>query len=292
MNKCWFILQQPFYSPPEYESPTRARGKTVRGDLRLGDVVPSPTNIYPILTQGTLPLFGVDMRISSTQLCEFAWDAAGERGSGGAVGGGAPIAAAIGATVNAELSVEFKKTMRSWANFERVDVEVVQPSRAYIDEVLAMPDVKSHIDNPPLRSLNRWTVFVVTGLMIARAGGTAGSSQTSSQGFSGGPDTDVPGILNTKLYGSYKHSTESSTSANIGGDRVWAVRFAKVHKGLLRRRWMQTEEIAGAALDGGHEEEEQVREVLNHEGLKNAEVIDVMATEGEGNEWVFVTGDF
>ncbi|KAI1739863.1 hypothetical protein F4680DRAFT_420329 [Xylaria scruposa] len=146
MNKCWFVLQQSFYTPPEYASPSKARGKTASGDLRLGDVVPSPANIYPILTQGTLPLFSPDMRISSTQLCEFSWDNTSERGSGGTIGGGVPIAAAAGAVVNAELTTEFRKTVTNWANFSKVDIEVVQPSRSYIEEVLALPDVKDYVE--------------------------------------------------------------------------------------------------------------------------------------------------
>ncbi|KAI0184664.1 hypothetical protein EV127DRAFT_464313 [Xylaria flabelliformis] len=293
MNKCWFVLQQSFYTPPEYASPSKARGKTVTGDLRLGDIVPSPANIYPILTQGALPLFSPDMRISSTQLCEFVWDTTSERENGGTIGGGVPIAAAAGAVVNAEISAEFKKTVTNWANFSKVDIEVVQPSRSYIEEVLALPDVKDYVEGNkfPLPFLNKWTVFVVTGLMIARTGGTIGSSQTTTHGFSGGPDVDVPGVVNAKLQGSHKRSIENNKSAEIKGDRVWAVRFAKVHKGLLRRRWMQTEETAGAALDGDYEEE-SVREVLNYEGLKDAKIADITVTGGEGNGWVFVTGEF
>ncbi len=188
MNKCWFVLRQSFYTPPEYASPTRAGGKTVGGDLRLGDVVPSPKDIYPILTQGQLPIFTPDMRISPSQLCEFTWDTKSEKENGGTIGAGAPIAAVAGATVNAELKVEFKKTMQNWGKFKTVDTEVVQPSRIYIDAVLAQPDVKDHIEQQKVLFLNQWTVFVVTGLMIARAGGSIGSSESSSNTFGGGLD--------------------------------------------------------------------------------------------------------
>ncbi len=70
---------------------------------------------------------------------------------------------------------------------------------------------------------------------------------------------------------------------------MWAVRFSKIHKGLLRRRWIQTEETAGAALDGGDEDEEKVREVLDNEGLKAVEAVDIAIN---GDKVVFVTGDF
>ena len=87
---------------------------------------------------------------SSTPLCEFTWDTASER-DGGTVGGGAPLAAGAGATVNAELKAEFKKTMKSWAKFKTVDTETVQPNRTYIDQVLAKTDVQDHIEQYKLR---------------------------------------------------------------------------------------------------------------------------------------------
>ncbi|KAI0803355.1 hypothetical protein GGR55DRAFT_397138 [Xylaria sp. FL0064] len=175
-------------SPPlEYESPTKARGKTVGGDLRLGEVVPSPVNIYPVLTQGQLPLFSPDMRIPCTRLCEFAWGATSEGEHGGTIGGGAPIATAVGAVVNAELSAEFKQTMKNWANFGKVDIEVVQPSQGYIEAVLALPDVEGYIERQrPLFGFPiQWTLFVLMGLMIARADGTVGSRLLSHNNYRG-----------------------------------------------------------------------------------------------------------
>lgn len=186
MNNCWFVLRQSSYTPPKYEKPSRAGGVTVEGDLRLGDVVPGPKNIYPVLTQGKLPRFPIEMRISSTQDCEFDWAIESEREDGGIIAGGAPVAAAIGATLNTEFSAEFKRTMKRWAKFKTLDTEKVQPSRAYIDRVLALPDVKDYIEQHKLPVLNQWTVYIVTGLMIARAGGTIGSSDSSSSAVGGG----------------------------------------------------------------------------------------------------------
>lgn len=94
-----------------------------------------------------------------------------------------------------------------------------------------------------------------------------------------------------KLRGSRNDSTESNRSAEIQSDRVWAVRFAKIHKGLLRRRWMQTEETIGAALDGDDVEDEEVQEVLRHEGFQDVELVRLPVTE-TGDDLVVVIGDF
>lgn len=186
MNNCWFVLRQSSYTPPKYTTPSRAGGVTVEGDLRLGDVVPSPNNIYPVLSQGKLPRFSIEMRITSTRNCEFDWAIEREREDSGIIAGGAPMAAAIGATLNAEFSAEFKRTMKRWAKFKTLDTEKVQPSRTYINQVLALPDVQDYIEQHKLSVLNRWTVYVVTGLMIARAGGTIGNSESSSRAVGGG----------------------------------------------------------------------------------------------------------
>lgn len=189
MDKCWFVLRQTHYAAPEYAKPSKAGGRTTSGDLRLGDIVTSPTALYPLLTQGNLPLFAIDMRISSSRLCEFAWEASSERGIGGTLGAGAPIVgAATGVTVGVELNAEFKKTTRNWAQFDSLDTEVVQPSRAYIDQLLALPDVQEHIGRDSKTRIGSWSIYVVTGLMIARAGGTVGSSQGLSRSLGGGPD--------------------------------------------------------------------------------------------------------
>ncbi|EHK41815.1 hypothetical protein TRIATDRAFT_302204 [Trichoderma atroviride IMI 206040] len=291
MNNCWFVLRQSSYTPPKYTTPSRAGGVTVEGDLRLGDVVPSPNNIYPVVTQGKLPRFPIEMRITSTQDCEFHWAIESEREDGGIIGGGAPVAAPIGAALNAEFSAEFKGTMKRWAKFKTLDTEKVQPSRAYIDRVLALPDVKEYIEHHKLPVLNQWTVYVVTGLMIARAGGTIGSCESSLGAVGGGLAVDIPGILNTNTHGSHQRGTKKDMSNEIQGDRIWAVRFAKVHKGMLRRRWMQTEETVGAALGKGDEEGEEIGQVLEHEGIKDAGIVE-LEMAGAGNKLAFVTGDF
>lgn len=103
------------------------------------------------------------------------------------------------------------------------------------------------------------------------------------------PARDIPAAVNFKVGDMHKNSTETHKSAQVQSDRVWAVRFAKVHKGLLRRKWLQTEETAGAALDGDDEGEEQVQKVLEHEGLEKAEVTKCLPALGDTETWSFVT---
>ncbi|KAJ0126473.1 Uncharacterized protein HZ326_30425 [Fusarium oxysporum f. sp. albedinis] len=91
MNKGWLVLEQSFFTPPEYASQSKAGGKS-NGDPRLGDVVPIPKGLYPILTRSPLPVSTPDMRISSSQFCEFSWDMTKSHEGDVTVGSGTPIA--------------------------------------------------------------------------------------------------------------------------------------------------------------------------------------------------------
>lgn len=286
MNKCWFVLEQSFFTAPQYATLSRAGGKA-EGDLRFGDVVPSPKDLYPVLTQGTLPLFSPEMRISLSKVCKFTWEAITGHEGEATIGGGAPIAAAAGITVNAELKTTFKRTMKNWAQFETLDTEIVQPTKAYINQILEKEPVRDHVDQQKIPLLNQWTIYMITGLMIARVGGTIGHSESSSTGYAGGPDLDVLSIAKAKLNASFTHNSETTISSETQGDRIWAIRLAKIHKGLLRPRWQQTEVTIGAALGGDREEEEKVGEVLQQEGITDFKIIEAAANDGE---FVFVTG--
>ncbi|KAK8044444.1 hypothetical protein PG993_004468, partial [Apiospora rasikravindrae] len=279
MDNCWFVLKQPIHAPPQYKSPNRARGEA-DGALRLGDIVPTPTTIYPILTQphDLLP-FPFGMRIRSVPYGNFQWESSSGNNLAGAVGGGAPIAAAAGVTIDAKVGAEFQNTVMNWANFEHMDVESMQPSTGYIEDVLATEPLQqwiNHHQNPITRS---WTVYMVTGLMIARGTGSVGHSDTRSRGFSSNAVSDVPGVANANIDASYSREHGNSMSVDLPTDRVWAIRLAKIHKGALRSRWQQSEVTVGAALDG-EVEEENIEEVLASEGLS-----DVMKIVVVGNQW-------
>ncbi|KAI3571002.1 hypothetical protein IWW34DRAFT_773241 [Fusarium oxysporum f. sp. albedinis] len=140
MNKGWLVLEQSFFTPPEYASQNKAGGKS-NGDPRLGDVVPIPKGLYPILTRSPLPVSTPDMRISSSQFCEFSWDMTKSHEGDVTVGSGTPIANAVGATINAEIKAEFRR------------------------------------NKTPL--LDRWAVHVIIGLIIARVSGTVGNCTSS-----------------------------------------------------------------------------------------------------------------
>ncbi|KAK7943832.1 uncharacterized protein PG986_012945 [Apiospora aurea] len=258
----------------------RARGEA-DGALRLGDIVPTPNTIYPILTQPHDQLrFPVGMRIRIVSYGNFQWESSSGNSLAGAAGGGAPIAAAAGVTIDAKVGAEFQNTVANWANFEHMDVESMQPSTGYIEDVLATELLQqwiNHHQNPITRS---WTVYMMIGLMIARGTGSVGHSDARSRGFSSNGASDLPGVANANIDASYSREHGNSMSVDLSTDRVWAIRLVKIHKGALRSRWQQSEVTVGAALDGDVEEE-NIEEVLVSEGLTDVIKIVVVGREPE-----------
>ena len=96
----------------------------------------------------------------------------------------------------------------------------------------------------------------------------------------------MPGIAKAKFTTSFARDNETTISSKTQGDRVWAIRLAKIHKGLLRPRWQQTGVTVGAALDGDGEEDEKVDEVLQQEGITDFRIDKAATSNGE---FVFVT---
>lgn len=100
--------------------------------------------------------------------------------------------------------------------------------------------------------------------------------------------SDVAGLVNFKLSTTLSKSTDETRQAQLQGDRIWAVRFAKIHKGLLRSRWTQTAETAGATLSEHEEEAERPSEVLKHEEVGDFEVVEFQGDADSGQRFSFV----
>ncbi|KAJ3472040.1 hypothetical protein NLG97_g11340 [Lecanicillium saksenae] len=140
-----------------------------------------------------------------------------------------------------------------------------------------MPDVQREIAQQKLRRGDESTFYIVTGLMIARKGGSVGA------------EVDASGAGNASIDMGYKNTEETFKSGHTEGDRVWAVRLAKVHNGRRCRRWMQTEEPEGYALDVDGEAEEDVAEVLRFEGVEDFDILECAAGGDRDETLSFVT---
>jgi hypothetical protein len=167
MDKCWFVLRQAHYPAPAYVHPGMARGEAV-GPILLGHIIPSLKELdQTVNSDGPLP-FPRDMRIWPTTMCEFRWLKTTQNGIETYVKAGAPILAPAGVTIKGDVGLAFQRTVGDFWDFDRLDTQIVQPTRTYIDQCLKSDPVSSFVDKH--KFLNSWSLCMISGLMIARGG--------------------------------------------------------------------------------------------------------------------------
>lgn len=168
-SKCWFVLQQTHYPPPD----TSKTGGP-KGPICLGHLIPNLKHLDEVINRhGPLDL-PADIPIYTTKATDLTWDMDKSGAIDFSVSAGAPIAAAAGLTAQVSAGVAFKQTVKRYWEFECLDTLVIQPTRAYIEDSVEDEEVSQYLRS---RLLGSSSVFMVTGIMIAR-----GAKITTSNG--------------------------------------------------------------------------------------------------------------
>jgi len=89
--------------------------------------------------------------------------------------------------------------------------------------------------------------------------------------------SEFPGVAELSLDASLTHETGTSSAAERRSDFVWAVRLAKIKKGILDGEWSHTTFAKGASFGIGEEEGdgENLVKALEEEGLTGIKEADV-----------------
>ncbi|KAH7311133.1 hypothetical protein BKA65DRAFT_363106, partial [Rhexocercosporidium sp. MPI-PUGE-AT-0058] len=231
MDKCWFVLRQTHYPPPTL--PRNGMG-LAKGAICPGHLIPDLKHLDKVINKQGLLEFGPDMPVYPTTAWNLSYEI--KKTQGGEVGGkaGAPIAAAVGVTVNAEAKVAFEKSVKNHCEFDTLETFIIQPTREYIEDSLDDDAVTKYIDK--IKFFEKWSIFMITGVAIARGAKIEGT-ETKKQDLRFGPGLDVPGIVEAAIdLGSNNDETISKT-ATKATDFVWAIRLAKISNGWLDREW-------------------------------------------------------
>jgi len=172
MDKVWFKLRQTDYPPP----PEAAilRGCTgVEAPICLGHIIEDLKSLNFAMNPDTIEPLPRNMRVFPTRMIDFRWDDARSQERSVDVGASAPVATAAGVTLGADIKLAFSKSVGSHEEYERLDKYIVQPTQSYITDCL---------DEEPFASYTKgrttWSIFMVTGLCVARKG-TSSTSDSS-----------------------------------------------------------------------------------------------------------------
>ncbi|KAK8054406.1 hypothetical protein PG996_013707 [Apiospora saccharicola] len=272
-SKCWFVLRQHHYPPPVF--PKTGSGK-MGGPLCLGHIIPDLRHIDNVINTKEGPLaIPPDMPIYPTRANNFKWEGNAERGFDASVNVGVPIAAAAGITVKAETAVAFQRSVHNFWEFDALETHIIQPTEEYVEDSVENEQVAAWLEKR--RMFKSPSVFMITGLMIAR-GGTNQTSTGKQTEANLRPGVELPAIAEAGIGLGTSRSTSSSLSASKWSDFVWAIRLAKISQGLLDRSWSHETVSKGATLGLEESQDEtqngaaQMAEALAREGLEDLDL--------------------
>ncbi|KAK3339885.1 hypothetical protein B0T25DRAFT_364479 [Lasiosphaeria hispida] len=235
MEKCWFALTQTTYPPPSLES---MRLGTPDAPLSLGHLIPNLRHLDQVINPSAIEPFPRAMYINGPfKMADFAWKDDQNTNVSVLARAAAPLLGAVpGVEASGTLGGLFRRRVERWWEFECLETYTVNPTRAYIDRVLAAEEVRGHIER--VKMLGGWTVFMVTGLAVAR--GRTGFGVRVERGTGGvlGVDVGVPGVVNVGPEVDIMATSTKQSGGTHMNDFVWAVKVAKIHvKHGLQKDW-------------------------------------------------------
>jgi hypothetical protein len=174
MDKVWFKLRQTHYSPPP-EAAILGGCTGTEAPICLGHIFRDPKSFdYPMNPQGIAPL-PRDMLVFPSTTIKFQWDDVKSHEKGMDTGASAPVDTAAGVTAGGDIKLEFSKSVGSHEEYEGLDEYIIQPSQSYITDCLQEEPLASYLNG----NLSQ-TVFMVTGLCIARKGASSASDSSGA----------------------------------------------------------------------------------------------------------------
>jgi len=158
MEKCWFVLRQKHYPPPQ-------DGK---GPIQLGHLIPDLKHLDQVINNDPGPTpFPQAVVVYKSRLENLKWEAQSGHNIGGSANANVPIPQTAGlVSVGGEAGVVFQKSVSNFWQFEALDSWIIQPTDAYIESCRKDKLVNAYIEKKT--RFNAWSLFMITGLAIAR----------------------------------------------------------------------------------------------------------------------------
>ncbi|KAF3917817.1 hypothetical protein ABW20_dc0104808 [Dactylellina cionopaga] len=178
MEKCWFVLHQTHYPPPDTTNGT--------GPLQLGHLIPNLKSLDQVINRQNGPCPFPRGMVSYQNVKEkFTWHHTHKREIDTNLGVNIPIPQAAGlVSAGGQAGVFFKRSVKNYTEFERMETEFIQPAISYIEDSIEDLEVQEYLKKS--QSLKRWSLFMISGLAIAR-GAKGGRTDGEGSGVHGGP---------------------------------------------------------------------------------------------------------
>jgi len=171
MDKVWFKLRQTHYPPPP-ETAILQGCTGAEAPICLGHVVEDLRTIDFALNADTIAPFPGRMSVFKTTRVDFEWDDTISKIKRLDQGASAPVATAAGVTLGGSIKLAFSNSVCNHESYEKLDMYIVQPTQSYVTDCLEVKPIATH-----LQGRRRWSLFMITGLCVARKG-IASSSES------------------------------------------------------------------------------------------------------------------
>ncbi|EKJ72422.1 hypothetical protein FPSE_07446 [Fusarium pseudograminearum CS3096] len=267
MEKVWFKLRQTDHYPPPEDTILLGDGDDLEASICLGHYVSGLKNLDFPLNRGSILPFPRLMTVHRNTVLNFSWNDSTTHAPGITLAAGIPVLATAGITVKASLQTAFMQTVENHESYDRLDTYTVQPTASYIENCLDREELKAYVNGRPF-----WSMFMITGIKVARTG-TRETREENALVVDVGPQLDAFGLASLTATTNIKRATSKSASGNYTRDFIWAIRLAKVHKGLLVRDWSVAAYTRRATFDD-KEGDADVESALQSEGMDEFQIID------------------
>lgn len=246
MDKCWFVLRQSHYPPPEYSEAEDSS----RGAICLGHIIPDLEHLDNVINTDGPELYPANMPVYTTKKWSLNWEFDRGHLMELSASGAAPIGPI---QADANVAVVFQNSTSSYSNFESLDTNIIQPTLAYIEDSLESELVRKELESRKILGISSWTLLMVTGLIIAK-GAANEQHDLAAASTSGQVQAKVLGDIGVGAKVSLSSKKEDSRSYQKASDFVWAVRLTKITKRPFSAALTRDTVVKGATLSMGGED--------------------------------------
>ncbi|TGJ86466.1 hypothetical protein E0Z10_g2277, partial [Xylaria hypoxylon] len=231
-DKCWFVLRHTYHKPPTI--PNHGIGQST-GPLCIGHVITS-TQFLDIINPETGPVaYPPSMPVATGRVYSFKWRSTNDGHVDVSTNVDAPIAAIVGANLGLNAGIAFKSAVDRCWEFETLETFFVNITQSYVDDTMETKEVENYVDSHKEFLVKNPSLYIVTGIMLGRKAKLS-ESDMKEQAVNIEAATGVSHIASLGGKFDVSRRKEFSSSHEVD-DFIFAIRVAKVKKGLLDRAW-------------------------------------------------------
>src|SRR5437667_9342735 len=127
MDNCWFVLRQSHYPPP-----VKWSGGHIEGPICLGHIVPNLKNLDQVINTSGPETYPANMPLWQSKKWDLKWEIHIRNNVDSSTRVEVPTGA-VPVNAKADAGMLFKRSIRNYWEFDRLDTAIIQPTKAYID---------------------------------------------------------------------------------------------------------------------------------------------------------------